>query len=223
MGSLQSAHAPPLKHRIMSCLSRKFLGALILRALCHPFPREEVSLKRGVLNPSGGGDKRQRSRSPSAFHRPPMGSGVPPTFTSTRPSVSQSSVNAIFSPDQSVDFICDNARNFMRSTDPGAIGKMSNDDRIRIAIGQFYTAIGNFRHQEMRLVELHDQLEHTKAELIHKKNMLSCTQMDLGESREEVAHLKARVASLEKKAAKGVKAEEYKGRLKDARRLITSL
>ncbi|KAL5776675.1 hypothetical protein ACOSP7_009601 [Xanthoceras sorbifolium] len=164
---------------------------------------ESTESVRGGGGGGGGGDKRQRSRSPSAFHRPPMGSGVPPTFTSTRPGVSQSSVDAIFSPDQLVDFICDNARNFMRSTDPGAIGKMSNDDRIRIAIRQFYTAIGNFRHQEMRLVELHDQLEHNDAELIHKKNMLSCTQRDLGESREEVAHLKARVASLEKKAAKG--------------------
>ncbi|KAL5800207.1 hypothetical protein ACOSQ4_033091 [Xanthoceras sorbifolium] len=174
-------------------------------------PRRTISLKR----------ERQRSRSPSTFHRPPMGSGVPPTFTSTRPGVSQSSVDVIFSPDQSVDFICDNARNFMRSTDPCATGKMSNDDRIRIATGQFYTAIGNFRHQEMRLVELHHQLEHTEAELIHKKDMLRCTQRDLGESREEVARLKAQVASLEKKAAKGAKAEEYRGRLKDARRPST--
>ncbi|KAL5746444.1 hypothetical protein ACOSP7_027590 [Xanthoceras sorbifolium] len=179
--------------------------------------------KAGSTESVRGGDKRRRSRSPSAFHGPPMGSGVPPTFTSTRPGVSQSSIDAIFSPDQSVDFICDNARNFMRSTDPSATGKMSNDDRIRIATGQFYTAIGNFRHQEMRLVELHDQLEHTEAELIHKKDLLSCTQRDLGESREEVAHLKARVASLEKKATRGAKADEYRGRLKDARRLITRL
>ncbi|KAL5822537.1 hypothetical protein ACOSQ3_020445 [Xanthoceras sorbifolium] len=178
---------------------------------------KEVSSKRtlkwGALNPSRGGDKRQRSRS----------SGVLQTFTSTRPGVSQSNIDAIFSPDQSVDFICDNARNFMRSTDPGATGKMSNDDRICIATGQFYTAIGNFRHQEMRLVELHHQLEHTEAELIHMKDILSCTQRDLGESHEEVTGLKARVASLEKKAAKGAKAEEYKERLKDVRRLITRL
>ncbi|KAL5782754.1 hypothetical protein ACOSP7_007783 [Xanthoceras sorbifolium] len=117
-----------------------------------------------------------------------------------RPGVSQSSVDAIFSPDQSVDFICDNARNFLRSTDPGATGKM-----------------------KIMLVELHHQLEHTEVELIHKKDMLSCIQRDLGESREEVARLKARVASLEEKAAKGAKAEEYRGRLKDARRLITRL
>ncbi|KAL5849921.1 hypothetical protein ACOSQ4_007934 [Xanthoceras sorbifolium] len=76
---------------------------------------------------------------------------------------------------------------------------------------------------EIMLVELHHQLEHTEVELIHKKDMLSCIQRDLGESREEVARLKARVASLEKKAAKGAKAEEYRGRLKDARRLITHL
>ncbi|KAL5761779.1 hypothetical protein ACOSP7_018043 [Xanthoceras sorbifolium] len=188
-----------------------------------PVPPRGGKSKAGSTESVRGGDKRRRSRSPSAFHRPPMGSGVPPTFTSTRPSVSQSSVDAIFSPDQSVDFICDNARNFMRSIDPGATGKMSNDDRIRIATGQFYTAIGNFRHQEMRLVELHDQLKHTEAELIHKKDLLSCTQRDLGESRKEVAHLKARVASLEKKAARGAKADEYRGRLKDARRLITHL
>ncbi|KAL5816874.1 hypothetical protein ACOSQ3_025252 [Xanthoceras sorbifolium] len=188
-----------------------------------PVPPRGGKSKAGSTESVRRGDKRRRSHSPSAFHRPPMGSGVPPTFTSTRPGVSQSSVDAIFSPDQSVDFICDNARNFMRSTDPGATGKMSNDDRIRIATGQFYTAIGNFRHQEMRLVELHDQLEHTEAELIHKKDLLSYTQRDLGESREEVAHLKARVASLEKKAARGAKADEYRGRLKDARRLITRL
>ncbi|KAL5759520.1 hypothetical protein ACOSQ2_018358 [Xanthoceras sorbifolium] len=188
-----------------------------------PVPPREGKSKAGSTESVRGGDKRRRSRSPSAFHRPPMGSGMPPTFTSTRPSVSQSSVDAIFSPDQSVDFICDNARNFMRSTDPGATGKISNDDRIRIATGQFYTAIGNFRHQEMRLVELHDQLKHTEAELIHKKDLLSCTQRDLGESRKEVAHLKARVASLENKAARGAKADEYRGRLKDARRLITRL
>ncbi|KAL5846259.1 hypothetical protein ACOSQ3_009783 [Xanthoceras sorbifolium] len=175
---------------------QEVLGGADPSSAMPPIPPRGGKSKAGSTESVRGDDKRQRSRSPSAFHRPTMGSGVPPTFTSTRPGVSQSSVDAIFSPDQSVDFICDNARNFMRSTDPGEIGKMSNDDRIRIAIG-------NFRHQEMRLVELHDQLEHTEAELIHKKNMLSCTQRDLGESREEVAHLKARVASLEKKAAKG--------------------
>ncbi|KAL5785917.1 hypothetical protein ACOSQ2_008309 [Xanthoceras sorbifolium] len=137
---------------------------------------------------------KQRSCSPSAFYRPPMGSGVPPTFTSARPGVSQFSVDAIFSPNQSVDFICDNARNFIKSTDPGVTGKISNDYRIRIATRKFYTAIGNFHHQEMRLVELHHQLEHTEAELIHKKDMLSWA-----------------------------KAEEYRGRLKDALRLITRL
>ncbi|KAL5733438.1 hypothetical protein ACOSQ2_033130 [Xanthoceras sorbifolium] len=87
--------------------------------------------------------------------------------------------------------------------------------------GSRWPAIGNFRHQEMRLVELYHQLEHTEAELIHKKDMLRCTQRDLGESREEVARLKARVASLKKKAAKGAKAEEYRGRLKDGRRPST--
>ncbi|KAL5777335.1 hypothetical protein ACOSP7_010261 [Xanthoceras sorbifolium] len=202
---------------------QEVLGGADPSSAMPPVPPRGGKSKAGSTESVRGGDKRQRSRSPFAFHRPPMGSGVPPTFTSTRLGVSQSSVDAIFSPDQSVDFICDNARNFMRSTDPGATGKMSNDDRIRIATGQFYTAIGNFRHQEMRLVELYDQLEHTEAELIHKKDMLSCTQRDLGESREEVAHLKARVASLEKKAAKRAKADEYKGRLKDARRLITRL
>ncbi|KAH7568037.1 hypothetical protein JRO89_XS07G0221400 [Xanthoceras sorbifolium] len=167
---------------------RKVLGGADPSSAMPPFPREEVSLKRGVLNPSGGGVIRGR--------------------------------DLVVLP-LSIDHRW--VLKFYEITDPGAIGKMSNDDRIRIAIRQFYTAIGNFRHQEMRLVELHDQLEHNDAELIHKKNMLSCTQRDLGESREEVAHLKARVASLEKKAAKGVKAEEYRGRLKDARRLITRL
>ncbi|KAL5859607.1 hypothetical protein ACOSQ4_000903 [Xanthoceras sorbifolium] len=100
-----------------------------------PVPPRGGKSKAGSTESVRGGDKRRRSHSPSAFHRPLMGSGVPPTFTYTRPGVSQSSVDAIFSPDQSVDFICDNARNFMRSTDPGATGKMSNDDRIRIATG----------------------------------------------------------------------------------------
>ncbi|KAL5828790.1 hypothetical protein ACOSQ3_018258 [Xanthoceras sorbifolium] len=227
---------------VSSKLAREVLGDADPSSAMPPVPPRGGKSKAGSTESVRGGDKRRRSRSPSAFHQPPMGSGVPPTFTSTgRTDPGRatrtfktfqnfilhfkiiSSVDAIFSPDQLVDFICDNARNFMRCTDPGATGKMSNDDRIRIATGQFYTAIGNFRHQEMRLVELHDQLKHTKAELIHKKDLLSCTQRDLGESRKEVAHLKARVASLEKKAAIGAKADEYRGRLKDARRLITHL
>ncbi|KAL5774280.1 hypothetical protein ACOSP7_011837 [Xanthoceras sorbifolium] len=100
-----------------------------------PVPPRGGKSKAGSTESVRGGDKRRRSRSPSAFHRPSMGSGVPPTFTSTRPNVSQCSIDAIFSSDQSVDFIYDNARNFMRSTDPGATGKMSNDDRIRVATG----------------------------------------------------------------------------------------
>ncbi|KAL5738558.1 hypothetical protein ACOSP7_031319 [Xanthoceras sorbifolium] len=58
------------------------------------------------------------------------------TYTSgaSRPSASEFSVESAFTLEESVDFMCVNARNFIWSTKNGGLGKLSNNDRMRLAV-----------------------------------------------------------------------------------------
>ncbi|KAL5748172.1 hypothetical protein ACOSQ2_025469 [Xanthoceras sorbifolium] len=100
-----------------------------------------------------------------------------------RTSTGQAGFGGLFSPDDSVDFMCCYARNFMRSGDSGGTGKISNDDRVRIASGQLWTAIGNWHNQEMRLLQLNEGLQKMESELIIKKDTCSSLERELGEAK----------------------------------------
>ncbi|KAL5861969.1 hypothetical protein ACOSQ3_003260 [Xanthoceras sorbifolium] len=60
-------------------------------------------------------------------------------------------------------------------------------------------------------------------ELIIKKDTCSSLERELGEAKNEISSLKARLAHLEALAAKGVKATEYQERLRKSRALIKRL
>ncbi|KAL5836029.1 hypothetical protein ACOSQ4_015526 [Xanthoceras sorbifolium] len=93
----------------------------------------------------------------------------------------------------SVDFMCSYARNFMRSGDSGGAGKISNDDRKM------------------------------ESELIIKKDTCSSLERELGEAKNEISSLKARLAHSEALAAEGVKSAEYRERLRKSRALVKHL
>ncbi|KAL5813848.1 hypothetical protein ACOSQ4_024489 [Xanthoceras sorbifolium] len=99
--------------------------------------------------------------------------GPPPMYSQRRTPTGQVGFGGPFSPEDSVDFMCSYARNFMRSGDSGGAGKISKDDRVRITFGQLWTAIGNWRNQEMRLLQLNEGLQKMESELIIKKDTCS--------------------------------------------------
>ncbi|KAL5851148.1 hypothetical protein ACOSQ3_006266 [Xanthoceras sorbifolium] len=105
--------------------------------------------------------------------------GPPPMYSQERTPTGQAGFGGPFSQDDSVDFMCSYARNFMRSGDSGGAGKISNDDRKM------------------------------ESELIIKKDTCSS--------------LKARLAHSEALAAEGVKATEYRERLRKSRALVKRL
>ncbi|KAL5782254.1 hypothetical protein ACOSP7_007283 [Xanthoceras sorbifolium] len=109
--------------------------------------------------------------------------GPPPMYSQGRTPTGQADFGGPFSPDDSVEFMCSYARNFMRSGDSGCAGKISNDDRVRIASGQLWTAIGNWRNQEMRLLQLNEGLQKMESELIIKKDTCSSLERELGEEK----------------------------------------
>ncbi|KAL5849856.1 hypothetical protein ACOSQ4_007869 [Xanthoceras sorbifolium] len=149
--------------------------------------------------------------------------GPPPIYSQGRTPTGQAGFSGPFFPDDSVDFMCSYARNFMRSGDSGGAGKISNDDRVRIASSQLWTAIGNGRNQEMRLLRLNEGLQKMESELIIKKDTCSSLKRELGEAKNEVSSLKARLAHSKALAAKGVKATEYRERLRKSRALVKRL
>ncbi|KAL5747171.1 hypothetical protein ACOSQ2_024468 [Xanthoceras sorbifolium] len=105
--------------------------------------------------------------------------GPPPMYSQGRTPTGQVGFGGPFSLEDSVDFMCSYARNFMRSGDSGGAGKISNDDRKM------------------------------ESELIIKKDTCSS--------------LKARLAHSEALAAEGVKATEYRERLRKSRALVKRL
>ncbi|KAL5790717.1 hypothetical protein ACOSQ2_005605 [Xanthoceras sorbifolium] len=129
--------------------------------------------------------------------------GPPPMYAKGRTPTGQAGFGGPFSPDDSMDFMCSSARNFMRSNDSGDAGKILNDNR----------AIGNWRNQEMRLLQLNEGLQKIESELIIKKDTCSSLERELGEAKNEISSLKARLAHSEALATKGVKATEYQTRL----------
>ncbi|KAL5772507.1 hypothetical protein ACOSQ2_012431 [Xanthoceras sorbifolium] len=149
--------------------------------------------------------------------------GPPPMYSQGRTPTGQAEFGGPFSPDNSVDFMCSYARNFMRSGDSGGAGKISNDDRVRIASGQLWTAIGNWRNQGMRLLQLNEGLQKMESELIIKKDTCSSLERELGEAKNEISSLKARLAHSEALTAEGIKATEYRERLRKSRALVKRL
>ncbi|KAL5743308.1 hypothetical protein ACOSQ2_026424 [Xanthoceras sorbifolium] len=154
----------------------------------------------------------------------------PPMHTPRRTSTGQTGSGGPFFPENSVDFMCSYARNFMKSSYDSIAGKLSNDDKARIATGQLWTAIGNWRNQEMRLLQLNQGLQKMESEMVIKKNMYNSLERKLGEAKSEITSLRAQLASSEalaeaRKAAaeKGVKATEYKERLRKAHALVKRL
>ncbi|KAL5810845.1 hypothetical protein ACOSQ3_027587 [Xanthoceras sorbifolium] len=120
--------------------------------------------------------------------------GPPPMYAQGRTSTGQAGFGGPFSPDNLVNFMCSYARNFMRSSDSSGAGKISNDDRVRIASSQLWTAIGNWHNQEMRLLQLNESLQKMEYELIIKKDICSSLERELGEAKKEISSLKARLA-----------------------------
>ncbi|KAL5849325.1 hypothetical protein ACOSQ4_007338 [Xanthoceras sorbifolium] len=150
--------------------------------------------------------------------------GPPPMYSQGRTPIGQVGFCGPFSPDDSVDFMCSYARNFMRSGDSGGAGKISNDDRVRIASGQLWTVtIGNWRNQEMRLLQLNESLQKMESELIIKKDTCSLLERELGEAKNEISSLKAWLAHSEALTAEGIKATEYRKRLRKSRALVKRL
>ncbi|KAL5759726.1 hypothetical protein ACOSQ2_018564 [Xanthoceras sorbifolium] len=119
--------------------------------------------------------------------------GAPPMYSQGRTPTGQAGFGGPFSPDDSVDFMCSYAKNFMRSGDSGGAGKISNDDRKM------------------------------ESELIIKKDTCSSLERELGEAKNEISSLKARLAQSETLAAEGVKATEYRERLRKSRTLVKRL
>ncbi|KAL5808441.1 hypothetical protein ACOSQ3_029132 [Xanthoceras sorbifolium] len=62
-----------------------------------------------------------------------------------------------------------------------------------------------------------------ESELIIKKDTFSLLERELGEAKNEISSLKARLAHSEALAAKGVKATEYRERLRKSRALVKRL
>ncbi|KAL5839954.1 hypothetical protein ACOSQ4_012562 [Xanthoceras sorbifolium] len=119
--------------------------------------------------------------------------GPPPMYSQERTPTGQAGFGGPFSPDDSVDFMCFYARNFMRSGDSGGAGKISNNDRKM------------------------------ESELIIKKDTCSSLERELEKAKNEISSLKARLAHLEALAVEGVKATEYRERLRKFRALVKRL
>ncbi|KAL5743309.1 hypothetical protein ACOSQ2_026425 [Xanthoceras sorbifolium] len=149
----------------------------------------------------------------------------PPMHTPRRTSTEQTGSGGPFFPENSVDFMCSYARNFMKFSDGGVAGKLSNDDKARIVAGQLWTC-----NQEMRLLQLNQGLQKMESRMVIKKNMCSSLERKLGEAKSEITSLRAQLASSEalaeaRKAAagKGAKATEYKEWLRKAHALVKRL
>ncbi|KAL5758125.1 hypothetical protein ACOSP7_020736 [Xanthoceras sorbifolium] len=115
-------------------------------------------------------------------------------------------------PADAVDFMCINARNFIRSTKGVGPGKLSNDDQIKLAAFHTWTAFASLQSQErtrssLRSPTVENTVLKTKNERL--KRILKAT--------------KASMENLKEAAAKGAKAVEYKKRAKQAQRIIAQL
>ncbi|KAL5803246.1 hypothetical protein ACOSQ4_031551 [Xanthoceras sorbifolium] len=130
---------------------------------------------------SGIRDRDQGEQSPSkeqtagASERMP-----PPMYTLGKPTVGQISFGGPFSPENSVDFMCSHVRNFTKSNDSGVAGKIFNDERVGIATNQLWT-----------------RLERMESELVIKKDTCISLERQLGEAKEEIMSLRARLANAE--------------------------
>ncbi|KAL5805073.1 hypothetical protein ACOSQ3_031873 [Xanthoceras sorbifolium] len=107
------------------------------------------------------------------------------TFGASRPSASEFGVESTFTLEESVDFMCVNARNFIWSTEDRGPDKLSNNDRMRLAI----------------------KLEKTCAENTALK-------LENERLWRKLKATKASVEDLKKAISKGAKAVEYKQRAK---------
>ncbi|KAH7573280.1 hypothetical protein JRO89_XS03G0106200 [Xanthoceras sorbifolium] len=67
------------------------------------------------------------------------------TLEGPRPSFDGPSSEEAFTPDDAVKFMCINVRNFIRSTEGEGLGKMSNDDSMRLAAFHTWTYKGKVK------------------------------------------------------------------------------
>ncbi|KAL5803421.1 hypothetical protein ACOSQ4_031726 [Xanthoceras sorbifolium] len=94
------------------------------------------------------------------------------TYTSgaSRPSASEFSVESAFTLEESVDFMCVNARNFIWSTKNGGLGKLSNNDRMRLAMEKTYAENTALKLENERLWR---KLKATEASVKDLKKVIS--------------------------------------------------
>ncbi|KAL5809888.1 hypothetical protein ACOSQ3_026587 [Xanthoceras sorbifolium] len=130
-------------------------------------------------------DVRPLKVKPPRFRKvsPDLGGGEhgdppPPMHTPRRTSTGQASSGGPVFPDNSVDFMCSYTRNFMKFSDGGA-------------------AIGNWRNQEMRLLQLNKGSQKMESELVIKKDMCSSLERKLEEAKSEITTLRAQLAGSE--------------------------
>ncbi|KAL5835719.1 hypothetical protein ACOSQ4_015216 [Xanthoceras sorbifolium] len=82
----------------------------------------------------------------------------------SRPKVGTFASRTAFTPEESVEFMCANARNFIRSIEGLGPGKLSNDDRMRITAFHTWMAFGSLRDLDVRLLQAEVAAKGAKAE-----------------------------------------------------------
>ncbi|KAL5747225.1 hypothetical protein ACOSP7_024225 [Xanthoceras sorbifolium] len=156
-------------------------------------------------------------------------------FGGTRPTVGVFGLEVAFSPKEAIDFIFVNARSFIRCTEGVGLGKLSNDDRIRLAAFHTWTAFTSLQSQEVRLLREH--LKDLECTLVIQKDLNTSNQIKLENACVEIITLKlenerlrrkakaieASIEDLKEATTKGAKAVEYKLRAEQARGIIYRL
>ncbi|KAL5734556.1 hypothetical protein ACOSP7_032417 [Xanthoceras sorbifolium] len=134
----------------------------------------------------------------------------------SRPSVGVFGSEAAFSPEDSVDFMCANTGNFILSTKGVELGKLSNDDRMRLTAFHTWT-----------LFQAREQMKDLESCLIIQKDMNTYNQIKLEdacmENNRKFEATEASVEDLKKAASNGDKAVEYKLKVKQAQEMIHHL
>ncbi|KAL5752621.1 hypothetical protein ACOSQ2_023128 [Xanthoceras sorbifolium] len=97
----------------------------------------------------------------------------------SRPKVSTFTSGTAFTPKELVEFMCANAQNFMRSTEGLRPGKLSNNDRMRIAAFHTWMAFASLRSQDTRLLQAREHLKDLESILVHPKYLNTANQAKL--------------------------------------------
>ncbi|KAL5764760.1 hypothetical protein ACOSQ2_017354 [Xanthoceras sorbifolium] len=99
-----------------------------------------------------------------------------------RVAIGGSSSESTFTPEDAVDFMCANARNFIQSTKGVGPGKMFNDDRMRVATFYTWMAFASLQSQEARLLQAHDHLKDMESTFIIQNSLSIVNQAKLEET-----------------------------------------